>query len=158
MAAIQTPTSSSACYFTCVNVCKGVGNKILRGLNTQKNTTSLSTLHIDPDTTAEESSDGSDDGSDYKLDVEETTRITSIMQLKLHHKGVLGCRQIPNTVSAYLSFADNADLNPRHLADALKMNSYVDHLQESGKSATSQHATLCRLKQGLSFHTLPRIR
>ena len=34
------------------------------------------------------------------------------------------------------------------------MNSYVDHLQESGKSATSQHATLCRLKQGLSFHTL----
>ena len=63
-------------------------------------------------------------------------------------------RQIPNTVSAYLFFADNADLNPRHLADALKMNSYLDHLQESGKSATSQHATLCRLKQGLSFHTL----
>ena len=63
-------------------------------------------------------------------------------------------RQISNTVSAYLSFAQKANLNPSHLADALKMSTYLDHLQESGKSATSQHATLCRLKQGLSFHAL----
>ena len=59
--------------------------------------------------------------------------------------------QISSAVSQFLSFAG---LDPTHLYDAKKLDSFLTHLEAQGKKTSTQHATLCRVKQGLTYVNL----
>lgn len=62
--------------------------------------------------------------------------------------------QISSAVSQFLSFAGPAVLDPTHLYDAKKLDSFLTHLEAQGKKTSTQHATLCSVKQGLTYVNL----
>ena len=62
--------------------------------------------------------------------------------------------QISSAVSQFLSFADPAVLDPTHLYNATMLDRFLRHLETQGKKASTQHATLCRVKQCLTYVNL----
>ena len=64
-----------------------------------------------------------------------------------------GAKAICMAVLKYLSFA-GTELNPANLYNPQIIDSYLNALEHQEKKATTQHATLCRIKQGLAFVNL----
>ena len=54
------------------------------------------------------------------------------------------------TVARYL-LSCSPRINPKFLYNTNTMDNYLSQLKKTGKTATSQHATLCRLRQGIGF-------
>ena len=63
-------------------------------------------------------------------------------------------KQISASVSRYLKFAGPGLLNPSHLSNAKLLDKYMKTLEVEGKKASTQHATLSRIKQGLTYLNL----
>ena len=59
-------------------------------------------------------------------------------------------RLIVLTVARYL-LSCGPQINPQFLYNTNTIDNYLSELESSGKSATSQHATLCRLRQGIHY-------
>ena len=53
----------------------------------------------------------------------------------------------------YLAFSGPV-LDPKHLYDAKKLDSFLRSLKVQGNKLTTQHAKLCRVKQGLTYVNL----
>ena len=62
--------------------------------------------------------------------------------------------QICSAVSRYLSFASPAELDPQNLYNIQKLDTYLRNMEVQGMKASTQHAALCRLKQGLTYVNL----
>ena len=61
--------------------------------------------------------------------------------------------QICSAVSRYLSFA-SPELDPQNLYNIQKLDTYLRNMEVQGMKASTQHAALCRLKQGLTYVNL----
>ena len=59
-------------------------------------------------------------------------------------------RQISIEVAKYLKFSGPIP-NPQDLYNASKLDQYLKYLEKQGKKPSTQHAILCRVKQGLAF-------
>ena len=72
-----------------------------------------------------------------------------------HGKGLLQreAKKISAAVSKFLIFSGPV-LDPKHLYDAKKLDSFLWSLEVQGKKPTTQHAKLCRVKQGLTYVNL----
>lgn len=58
--------------------------------------------------------------------------------------------QISVKVSKYLTFC-GPPFSQQHLYDPSKLNQYQKRQEKEGKKASTQHAILCRIKQGLAL-------
>ena len=56
-------------------------------------------------------------------------------------------------MAKYLQFSGSIP-NPQNLYNANKLDEYLNYLEKQGKKATTQHAILCRVKQGLAYVNL----
>ena len=61
--------------------------------------------------------------------------------------------QIASTVLKFMSFSGSG-VDPSRLYHTELLDTYLSHLEAEGKKATTQHATLCRLRQVLMFINL----
>lgn len=62
-------------------------------------------------------------------------------------------RQISVEIAKYLNFSGPL-AKPHNLYDPTKLDKYLKYLEKQGKKASTQHAILCRIKQGLSYVNL----
>ena len=114
----------------------------------------------------EEGNEEGSDGEDSREDVVEISGrflpnhpfLVGLRQylLSRHGKGrsEREANQISSAVSQFLSFADPAVLDPTHLYNATMLDRFLRHLETQGKKASTQHATLCRVKQCLTYVNL----
>ena len=72
-----------------------------------------------------------------------------------HGKGRLEkeAKQISAPVSKFLEFS-GPELDPKHLYDERKLDTFLQSLEHQGQKATTQHSKLCRIKQGLMYANL----
>ena len=56
-------------------------------------------------------------------------------------------KQISAAVLEFIAFSGPV-LDPKHLYDAKKLDNFLRSLEVQGKKPTTQHAKLCRVKQG----------
>ena len=62
-------------------------------------------------------------------------------------------KQISAAVSQFLGFS-GPELDPKHLYDARKLDTYLQSLEHQDQKATTQHSKLCRIRQGLMYANL----
>ena len=113
--------------------------------------------------TGNEEGSGGEDSSEDVVEMSGCFRPTHPFLVELRHyltsrhgkgRSEREANQISSAVSQFLSFSGPAVLDATHLYDPKRLDRFLRHLEAQGKKASTQHATLCRVKQGFTYVNL----